>query len=53
VIFSWLNHVLCDQPIATSKDADERAKVIAVFRRYGGAAAAAKAQALLEVAPIV
>jgi hypothetical protein len=53
VIFAWLNDVLGGQPMASCADPRERARVVDVFRRYGGAEGGAKAQALLDAARLV
>jgi hypothetical protein len=53
IIFGWLNNVLCDQPMAPGEDPAERARVVDVFRRYGGAEGGAKAQALLDAVRLV
>jgi hypothetical protein len=53
VIFPWLNHVLCGQPLDRPCDSQAAVRWVNTFARFGGPEAGAKARALLEVARLV
>jgi pimeloyl-ACP methyl ester carboxylesterase len=53
IIFGWLNHTLYGGPIERPSKLSSSEKIVDAFMRAGGAKAAAKARALVEVVDVI
>ena len=53
VVFSWLNHVLCKEPLGTQVEPQVKEQFVGLFEKYGGNSGKEKAESLLSDATFV